>query len=83
MDGNTQVVVLGTGDAWYEIHSVIMNINIKAVSAHTLITMKMSPTVFIRAVMRSWFRQDLNHAGLHTDSYEIWCDSDCQRNRRT
>ena len=49
-----------------KIHSVIMNINIKAVSAHTLITMKMSPTVFIQAVMQFWFRQDLNHAGLHS-----------------
>ena len=52
MDGNTQVVVLGTGDAQYEDTFRFMKINIKAASVPILPTMKMWLIIFMQCVMR-------------------------------
>ena len=49
-----------------KIHSAIMKTNIKAISVHILLTMKMWLTIFMQDVMRFWFHQDLNHVDLHS-----------------
>ena len=40
--------------------------NIKAISVHILLTMKMWLTIFMQDVMHFWFHQDLNHVDLHS-----------------
>ena len=47
-----------------KIHSAIMKTNIKAISVHILLTMKMWLTIFMQDVMHFWFHQDLNHVDL-------------------
>lgn len=84
MDGNTQVVVLGTGDSWYEEAFRSYENQYKgSFCAYIAYDENVAHNIYSGCdalLVPSRFELMWTNT---IDCYEIWCDSNCQRDRRT